>query len=365
MNKKLLSSLVAAIAAAWGAGAQASMTFNFQNGQGDLPIGSWDWGVTTFVAQAGTQAVDNFAATGGACDTLSCDFTVYTHAVLVGASDPDGNPYDISGLNSDFEITVQYAFSETVTGLTGSPGGSGAQAEFAINQNAGEWLQVFYDTSTNTNAVAGFGFNDGTLILSGSQITSSNGLFSLSIDPVAQQVQFDQFPENNPASDSYGDGSGTLGQSQLTRSGEGSQGEFRFGGLTQDNTYFIDELATFGISFNNLSFALPVSQVQPSDCFADAPVAVAVGAAAAQPQKCANIHVDGLYSAQAADPNGGYLPVVGNVNGAPTGDEGGPDFVAQSDYNSAFTTAVPAPASLALLGIGLAGIGVVRQRRSA
>ena len=73
-------------------------------------------------------------------------------------------------------------------------------------------------------------------------------------------------------------------------------------------------------------------------------------------------HTNGTYAANfAANGNdGGYVPVVGATNGA-FGDS--PDFVAQTDYNSAVTGSVPEPGMLALLGLALAGLGVTTMRR--
>lgn len=346
-TKKTL--LAAALLAAIGAttSAQATILFDFHNGQGIQEIGAWGWSTTSFVAVGGSQAIENFASSGGTC-TTACDFTVLTHANLVDVSDKDGDTLGITGLNSSFEITVQIAFKERVTGLTGSPGGSGTSAEFEILSNQGEWLQVFYSTTKNATSLSGFGYNDGTLILQGDEIVNSTGQFTINATSGASPVQLDQFSGNNVISDNYGNGSGTIGLSQLSVSGQGSQGEFSFGsfaadGSDQDSTYFISQLGEFGVNFNNLSINLPFGQVNPSDCFAQAKVSVTVGASAIQPQRCANIHTDALYSGQAADPNGGYLPVVGNINGfGPSNPDGGPDFVAQTRYNTAFAT-VPEP----------------------
>jgi hypothetical protein len=373
VNKRVVVGFLATSAVAWGSAAQAAWLFDFQNGQGVQEIGSWDWNVTSFVAVGGSEAIENFAFDVGAgntgeCTTLDCTFTILSHASLSGANDTEGNSLFIEDLhnpNGGFEITMQFKFRETVTGLTGTPGGTGTQAEFAINMDDGEWLEVFYDRAVNSSALTGFGFNDGTKILSGDLITDSNGQFSISTSALPGRM--DQFNTDNYTSDTTPPQ--TIEQSTVV--GQGTQGEFSFGEtLVQDNTFFRSQLEDFGITFTNLSIALPFQQTNPSDCFADATTASAVGGSSTQPQQCANVHVAGPYSAQAADPNGGYLPVTGSTNGLgpvlnPDG-LGGPDFVAQTDFNSSATGVVPEPASIALVGFGLAGLGfsAVRRRRA-
>jgi hypothetical protein len=375
-KKQLLSALVAGIVGTLGTTAQADapLSFNFNNAAFNggvnqvVSVGAWDWSQSSFLAENGSLAVENYAATGGACPGDVCDFTVHTHATLTGVKDSLGVNTPIAGLGTGFEITTELAFTERVTGLTGAPGGLGTLASFSTLSGAGEYVNIYYQAAApNTVDLSGAGFNDGLVILAGSGILPSAGTFVIT---ATTPTQFDQAFTGSPgpASDNYGDGSGTIGLSQLTLTGFGVQQEIRFDDLKQDYTYFLNKLAPFGLNFNNISIGLPFNQVNPSDCFSQTAQTLGTSVALGTGE-CANIHTDTLYSGQAADPNGGYLPVVGNINGlgpATGGGNGGPDFVAQTDINSAFT-AIPLPGTLALLGIGFLSFGFSRsagQRRA-
>lgn len=340
-----------ALAGLMGAACAASISANAAvlfdpdgaGGTGPISVGNLDWGPTSFAAVGSITAIQNWASSGGACAGTSCDFTVYTHARLATINDPNGNPIIPPGLNNlpnGYEITLVLSITERVTGVTGNV------ANFATLPNSSSFLQIYYDTTIDSDALTGSGYNDGRLILTGSGV-QPNQQGSFTAVPVTP-------PAVPPALDNTIDGDQYPGQ--FTVSGFGTQLAFGMTNLQTDPTFFITQLGAFGVQFANISQQLPFNSVNPSDCFTVTPNAGAPGTVFA-PSGCDTAHVNGPFSAQGPAPAGGYVPVIGLVNGTIPG----PDFVAQTDFNSPLSA--PEPGSLALLGLGLGGLGLMGKRR--
>lgn len=359
MKKTLLGAAVA-VALASGAAQAALIDFDGAGGAtGVLDVAAVDWSQTSFLALGGQTAIGNFLSGAG-----PTTFDILTHATLAtGVTLADGSNVNVAGLNAigGYQITMVARFQETVTGVAGTT------ATFATT-GVGGFLEIYFDdyagASGNSVAVSGSGFNDGRLILRGTIIpTGLNGTFTVTGGP----VQMDGAGVGSAANrDNYDPRVAGLVSAQQSVTGFGSNDNLLVGGLTQDATFFQNALASFGIDFENISLALPFGSVDPSDCFTGvsslANSGLAVGAVGAA-YGCNTSHTDAPYSGQLIAPGaGGIVPVVGPVNGL--FGLGAPDFVAQTDFNGQFATAdVPEPTTIALLGLGLVGMGVKLRRR--
>jgi hypothetical protein len=344
--------------------AMASLTFDADGvgGNGAVQADLFDWSPSSFLAKNGTTAITAWNSVAAANPGMSdaevtaacgsdCYITVYTHASLIGTSLADGTVTTASGLTNDYEITMVTSFTETVSG-TGSIGGQEI-ASFDIVTSEGASLELYYDDlgddtngTLDANNLLGNGFNDGKLILTGTTIEDSTGSFNVVLASGIKDL-------DQAATDDY--------PTIDTVVGSGNQGTITVGDFTLDSDHFLTELSEFTLAFANISQALPFISVDPSECFTQNFGGTTISGTQTQPTADCDTAFDPTMGT--ADTQGGMTPNIGTLNGLTAQNGGGPDFIAQTDFNSP-VTGIPSPAPLALMSIGLLGLGFFGRKKA-
>lgn len=339
-------------------------------------VNTFDWLPGSAYADGGNQAVINAlnnAIDGGNRPVV---FDTYYHAKLTAATSAGGtvlwNP------PAGVEVTVTARFRESVSAAIVAPGiaiATFAFVDLPANDPA-EFLEIYYDTTPDSNALAGTGYNDGRLILK-TDLTGAASNFGLTDN-------FTNIPGTTTGTVPY--------------AGAGPDGFFDVGDLDQagsDDYAGVDSMHGNGVTslfanvldFDGLFFkhapgdlifdiltttqVLPFGSVDPSDAYNLAENVAAAGTVTAgggEVSQAIAAAVAGVGIGRVNGHNSAVtIPGVFVAGGFPfdTG-LGGPDIIFQADASNDFSSVrgvIPEPMTATLSLLSLGGLALVSRRR--
>lgn len=332
MNTLNRTLLVAALSLAFSGAHAATVDPDGAGPLGSLSVSVLDWTVgNALITPVGNANITNPKA-GDVMQT-------YAHARLATFNDASGNP--VGGLFGNSEWTYVTGLQETVFAVSGTPGTG--TATFNTIAGGNNFFQIWYsNTSSNLSSnLTGKGFQNGTLILSGSVLP-----FDFN-DP--NKLGQTTFTANTPV-----DAQGNLVPAVLDQFGTNNypntktitgQGGGRVGVkvTSWDSAFFPDFKPGIIMVDFDTQLNIPFDKTDPSSCFWNGSAYVSgmgtiTGGTAAQ-------------QAAACTPN-----TVGSINGIV-----GPNEVLMTDSSTSLP--VPEPMTLALMGAGALAMGATGRRR--
>lgn len=196
LRKRWLFVVVAMVLSSTWAMADDFMTFN-DSQLGQIDVYSLDW------TPGNSLAVDAVPLSEDPANPTH--FQQRYQAALGSFLDGNGSVIGGTGLNVEYEITAVAVFGETGSrAFVNTDGDSFIEIEnanFVLDPSASEnYVEIYLDTNRNANALAGTGYNDGTLLMRG-VVTAANGQFSAILDTNGDNVLdvaiLDAFLANN------------------------------------------------------------------------------------------------------------------------------------------------------------------------